>query len=43
MSSFERESFKLLQLSESGSESIPDLDLVVPVIKRQKKKVRLKR
>lgn len=45
MPSFERESFKLLELSESGSEALSDLDLAapVPVARKSKKKVRLKR
>ena len=45
MPSFERESFKLLELSESGSEALSDLDLAapVPVVRKSKKKVRLKR
>ena len=43
MSSFERESFHLLQMSESASDSVPDLDLVIPNNNVKKKKVRLKR
>jgi len=43
MSSFERESFHLLQMSESASDSVPDLDLVIPNSNVKKKKVRLKR
>jgi len=42
MSSFDRESFHLLQMSDSMSDSLPDLDLVVPS-NSKKKKVRLKR
>jgi len=42
MSSFDRESFHLLQMSDSMSDSLPDLDLVVPN-NTKKKKVRLKR
>lgn len=42
MSSFDRESFHLLQMSDSLSDSLPDLDLVVPN-NTKKKKVRLKR
>lgn len=42
MTSFDRESFHLLQMSESASDSVPDLDLVIPN-NAKKKKVRLKR
>eukprot|EP00092_Neocalanus_flemingeri_P079859 GFUD01099522.1.p1 GENE.GFUD01099522.1~~GFUD01099522.1.p1 ORF type:complete len:433 (-),score=148.48 GFUD01099522.1:308-1606(-) len=43
MSSFDRESFHLLQMSDSASDSVPDLDLVIPNTSVKKKKVRLKR
>ena len=43
MSSFDRESFHLLPVSDTASDSVPDLDLVIPNIAAKKKKVRLKR
>jgi len=43
MSSFDRESFHLLQMSDSATDSVPDLDLVIPNTNVKKKKVRLKR
>jgi len=43
MSSFDRESFHLLQVSDSATDSVPDLDLVIPSNNVKKKKVRLKR
>jgi len=46
MPNFDREeqTFNLLKMTDSGSESVPDLDLVIPVnTNKQKKKVRLKR
>lgn len=39
----DRETFTLLNLSESGSESVPDLDLVQPAKKINKRKVKYKR
>lgn len=39
----DRETFTLLNLSESGSESVPDLDLVQPTKKVNKRKVKYKR
>jgi len=41
--SVDRESFTLLNLTESGSDSIPDLDLVQPTRKPNKRKVKHKR
>ena len=39
----DQESFHLLQISESQSDSLPDLDLVTVNTQHKKKKVRLKR
>ena len=39
----EHESFHLLQISDSLSDSLPDLDLVTVNPQQKKKKVRLKR
>lgn len=41
--SIDQESFHLLQISDSASDSLPDLDLVSPNTNFKKKKVRLKR
>jgi len=43
MTKFDRESFNLLKMTDSGSESVPDLTFDLPNDNRQKKKVRLKR
>ena len=43
MPSQDQESFHLLQISESQSDSLPDLDLVTVNTQHKKKKVRLKR
>jgi len=43
MAKFDRESFNLLKMTDSGSESVPDLTFDLPNDNRQKKKVRLKR
>lgn len=43
MAKFDRESFNLLKMTDSGSESLPDLTFDLPNDNRQKKKVRLKR
>ena len=42
MSSFDQESFHLLSVSDA-SDSLPDLDLVIPHNSTKKKKVRIKR
>jgi len=43
MTKFDRESFNLLKMTDSGSESVPDITFDLPNDNRQKKKVRLKR
>ena len=43
MAANDHESFHLLQISESASDSLPDLDLVTLNTQHKKKKVRLKR
>ena len=43
MPKFDREEFNLLKMTDSGSESVPDLKFDLPSDNRQKKKVRLKR
>ena len=40
---FDRESFNLLKMTDSGSESVPDLTFEISHQSRNKKKVRLKR
>jgi len=43
MTKFDRESFNLLKMTDSGSESLPDLTFDLPADSKKKKKVRLKR
>ena len=43
MAANDHESFHLLQISESASDSLPDLDLVTLNTQHKKQKVRLKR
>lgn len=43
MTKFDRESFNLLKMTDSGSDSVPDLTFDLPKDIKQKKKVRLKR
>ena len=43
MTKFDRESFNLLKMTDSASDSVPDLAFDIPQNSRQKKKVRLKR
>ena len=43
MTKFDRESFNLLKMTDSASDSLPDLAFDIPQNNRQKKKVRLKR
>ena len=40
---FDRESFNLLKMTDSGSESVPDHSFEISNQSRNKKKVRLKR
>ena len=43
MATVDRESFNLLRMTDSGSDSVPDLTFDLPNNNRHKKKVRLKR